>query len=689
MKYRSLPAILLVAALSPLSSPSLGQALLEKHRLWLEEEVVYLITPTERQVFLDLGTDREREFFVEAFWRHRDPTPGTDKNEFREEHARRVAHANRRFLGAGKPGWKTDRGKVYIILGEPRTQRSYAGLSSVYPAEVWSYQGLAIPGLPQEFDLLFFQKNGLGDFVLYFPAGDGPWSLLPTFRGNPGDYLEAYEMLSVIEPELARTSISLVPGESVRNFPSLLSSTILQNLDSAASRRVEDLWARKFKEYRSLVEVEYSAHYLESGSLLQVIEDASGVPYVHFALQPLTVSVAQEGDGVAADLLFNGILTDARGRTVYQFEKKVPLRFSREQYEKLRRRPIIFADLLPVTPGDYKLSILMKNAVSKEFTTLEGTVRFPASFPQPCLSPLLLGFNASRLAEIPGGPKPFVVRDVQLYGDPGLTFLVQDTLHVYAQVLGLPPALKSKGSLKFVVEKDGAEREAKVLPMAGNPDDRNFLEVFPLAKTPPGYYRAVVLLLDENGRILDRQAKDFQVSPASYIPRPWLHARSILEDGGPARGLHILGRQRLNLGDFMGALPWLEKARAVSPEDPEIGLDLGRALFSLNRPEEAWAVLQPQSSRAAENPDLAFLVGRVHQALGRFAEALAAYREALASSGLQTRILNEMAECHARLGQKSEALAAWKKSLEVDPGQASIRERVAAFEKKRPSPPPR
>jgi GWxTD domain-containing protein len=688
MKSFSLPLFILLlgSAAVPMFSLVPPPGLPEKYRIWLEEEVVYIITPTERQVFLDLTADREREFFVEAFWRHRDPTTGTDKNEFREEHYRRRAYSDRHFRGTGRPGWKTDRGKVYVILGEPRTIRPYNGSDAVLPAEVWSYQGINIPGLPQEFDLLFYQKGHIGDYILYYPAGDGPWSLLTNFRGNQGDYLEAYETLSIIEPELARTSISLIPNESVRSFPSLTSMALLQNLESAGHRAVEDLWARKFKEYKSLVEVEYSANYMDSGSLLQVIQDPSGIPYVHFAIQPRDISVAGEANGVSTNIIFNGILTDLQGRTVYQFEKKVPLRFSQEQFAKLRQRPFSFADLFPILPGEYKLSILMKNSVSKEFTTLEGSVRFPSSFPSPRLSPLLLGFNATRLAAAPAGPKPFVVRDIQLYSDPELIFVVKDTLHIHTQVLGLGPGLKTKGSLKFIIEKDGKEQDSKVLALAGNPDSLNFIEVFPLAKVPAGYYRAVTVLLDEAGRVLDRQAKDFQVSPAERVPRPWLTALSLLEGGGQARIDHILGRQRLNLGDPGGALPWLEKAHAAGPESRDYAFDLGKALFALKRTSDAWAILQPFSPRAKEDSDLAILLGRTEQALGRFDEAVAIYRDALASFGLQIQVLNEMGECYARLGQKTEAIAAWKKSLEADPSQAVLRDKIAALEKRSPSP---
>jgi GWxTD domain-containing protein len=676
--------VLLISASGLPASAQKAPPLTERYRTWIEEEVVYIITPTERQVFLDLTTDRERNLFIEAFWRHRDPTPGTEKNEFKEEHERRIQYANKHFLGAGKPGWKTDRGKVYIILGEPRTQQSFLGLSSIYPAEIWSYQGIGVPGLPEEFDLLFFQKNGMGDFILYNPAADGPWSLLPTYRGNINDYVGAAEMLSVIEPQLARTAISLIPNETVHSFPSLQSTVLLQNLDGAATRKVEDLWARKFRDYRSLVDVEYSANYIDSGSLLQVIQDPSGIPFVHFSMQPRVLSVAEEGNGVATELDFNGILTDLQGRTIFQFDKTIPLRFSREQYEKLRTRPFAFADLFPIIPGEYKLSVLMKNGASKEFTTLEGTVKFPAAFPAPRLSPLLLGFNAVRQSAASDGPRPFVVRGFQIFGDPESTFVAKDTLHVFVQVLGLGTQLKGSGSLRFSLEADGRQVESKTQVLAGNPDALNFLEVFPLAKYAPGYYRADVALVDATDRILDRQGRDFQIVAVDAVPRPWINSQSLVaQDGQPAVD-HILGRESLNAGDPAAALPRLEKARAADPSKAVYAFDLGRALFALNRMSEAWAVLQPFAEASKSDLETCLLLGRTEMALGRLDEAVALFRSALETFGLTTAVLNEMGEAQAGLGLKAEAIATWKKSLEADPNQPAIKEKIAALEKKAP-----
>ncbi|MGH9805379.1 MAG: GWxTD domain-containing protein, partial [Candidatus Acidiferrales bacterium] len=88
------------------------------YKKWLEEDVGYIITPEEREGFKHLNTEEEREQFVEQFWLRRDPTPDTIENESKEEHYRRIAYSNERFA-SGIPGWKTDRGRMYIMHGPP------------------------------------------------------------------------------------------------------------------------------------------------------------------------------------------------------------------------------------------------------------------------------------------------------------------------------------------------------------------------------------------------------------------------------------------------------------------------------------------------------------------------------------------------------------------------------------------
>ena len=129
----------------------------EPFKKWLNEEVVSIISSRERDVFLQLQTDREREIFIEAFWRQRDPNPDTPKNEFREEHYRRLEYATE-FYGRGTPtpGWRTDRGRIYIILGPPLNIEQYDNVNGVYPTEIWFYQGDPALGFPTAFNVIFF-----------------------------------------------------------------------------------------------------------------------------------------------------------------------------------------------------------------------------------------------------------------------------------------------------------------------------------------------------------------------------------------------------------------------------------------------------------------------------------------------------------------------------------------------------
>ena len=97
---------------------ALKKELLTPYKKWMDEDVVYIISDEERKAFKQLNTDEEREQFVEQFWLRRDPTPDTEENEFKEEHYRRIAYANEHFA-SGIPGWRTDRGRIYIQYGPP------------------------------------------------------------------------------------------------------------------------------------------------------------------------------------------------------------------------------------------------------------------------------------------------------------------------------------------------------------------------------------------------------------------------------------------------------------------------------------------------------------------------------------------------------------------------------------------
>ncbi|MBE0712486.1 MAG: GWxTD domain-containing protein, partial [Candidatus Aminicenantes bacterium] len=294
MKTRRQYAVILLVLTVPLGI--LGQsktALPERYKKWLDEEVVYIITAHERDVFLQLRTDRERDIFVEAYWKHRDPEPGTPRNEFEEEHYRRLNFANATYgRSSPLPGWRTDRGRIHILRGPPKNIEQYTNVNGVYPVEIWFYLGDPEVGLPTGFNVIFFKRNGTGDYILYSPAGDGPRSLIAdsmggfqdTTRvsGRLSDDMAAYKALQELEPNLARQTLSLIPNEAVQpGNPPLASNRLMATIFASPQKKVEVAYADAILKYKDFIEVEYTANYISSEVQVQVIQDETGSSFVH------------------------------------------------------------------------------------------------------------------------------------------------------------------------------------------------------------------------------------------------------------------------------------------------------------------------------------------------------------------------------------------------------------------------
>jgi GWxTD domain-containing protein len=127
------------------------------YKKWLNQDVAYIISQEERSAFLKLATDVERENFIETFWKRRDPTPGTEENEYKEEHYRRIAYANEHF-STGIPGWKTDMGRVYVVYGPPDV------ISTAGAAFAWTYR--YIDGVGENVTVVFENSRGDGEYRL-------------------------------------------------------------------------------------------------------------------------------------------------------------------------------------------------------------------------------------------------------------------------------------------------------------------------------------------------------------------------------------------------------------------------------------------------------------------------------------------------------------------------------------------
>ncbi len=656
-----------------------------QYKKWLEEEVVYIISSRERDVFLQLKTDRERDLFMEAFWKHRDPTPGSPENEFKTEHYRRINYVNQ-FFGRSSPlpGWKTDRGRMYIILGEPNDIQRFVGKSDVYPTEVWFYQGKTGEGLPAGFNLVFFQEHGNGEYKLYSPVRDGPQALMTTFSGDPSNYLAAYQKLQEIDPTLAEVSLSLIPGEESGSFgrPSLSSDLLIQKVEMLPAKQVEDKYAQKFLQYKDSVEVEYTANYIDSDSLVKVLRDPSGRPFVHYALEPARLSVNQYESKYYSTLALNGSVSSPEGKTIFQFDKTISVEFNEEQMQNVSRRPFDIHDMIPLIPGRYKLSILLKNEVSKEFTSLEQNLVVPQESDGPAMTSLILGYKIAKAEAGVKKMKPFQVGAYQIFAQPNRVFVRKDSLALAFQVQGLTPEIREKGEIRYLFTTADKEFRSSSRKIPEYGDVTDFVQEMQLADFPPAHYGVrVSLVLD--GQELAAKEDEFDVTHLEGVARPWIYTR-ILPDSSDPMYAYITGIQLINSGRFKEASESLEKARQGKPDGVDINYHLARAYMGLDAYEKVEPLLLPFFNKP-ETPkyELYFLLGQAYYLRGEWQKVIALYDQAINHYGVNTSILNLLGQSYLKLGKTEEALLAWKKSLEIDPRQPQIQKAAESAKEKK------
>ena len=652
------------------------------YRQWLAEDAVYLITDREKEIFLQLGSNPERDLFIEAFWKQRDPTPGTPQNEFKEEHYRRIDHANKTFgRGTSKSGWRTDRGRIYIILGKPVTTESYGALEhNLVPMEVWFYQGEFGPGIPTSFYMVFFKEWGIGEYTLYSPARHGPRKLLETYDVNPN---KALSILRQVNPELANVSRSLIPGQSstLGSQAAIASEMLLNNVSILPKKKVKDDYAEKLLKYRSIIEVDHSVLYIENDSIVKVIADEAGFFFIHYAVEPGKLSIGQFEDKYYTNLEVFGKVSGLDGTTIHQFEREISLNFDRDQVAEMRAKLFSLQGVFPMIPGSYKMSILIKNSVSKEFTSTEQDITVPQNTAELRMSPLVLSFKAEKKSSSAGLRRPFQFGDLFVYPPANKSFSPKDRMHVYFSITGLSADLKEKGMIDVSAIRNGERMQVSRKKMGEYAKADGYLESFPLSDFNPGNYTLRVSLMDENLDEVLAESEDFVITPVASLPRYW----SVSEVHPGTNDPHypfVLGSQMLNAGEYGKARELLEMAYSRSPGSLEYALELCRAYFAGKDFSKAQEVLTRFLEKAKEESGIYHMLGDASFFLEEYGRAVYYYKKYLMNFGTHLEILNSLGECHFRTGNTEEALAVWEKSLELDPNQQKVRNRVTDLKKK-------
>jgi|GEM_PF-1768655 len=318
-----------------------------------------LLTKVEKDTFTHLTTDLDRDVFIERFWAVRNRTPGLGANDFKEEFYRRVAYANA-YYGADrgtKQGWSTDRGRTYVLFGKPQTTANFHGNQEIYATELWFYSNPGLPELPSFFYILFFEGDGVSGYRAYRPYIDGPEKLMRE-RGYSNQ--QAYQYLRNINPELASSTLTFIPGEppDLDTYTGSMASNVIVNAVQGYSEMpsyVKQIAERTALLTRVTSRIEYK---LASVNLTAFVAEQDGESWLHWQIEVLDPA-EKWTPGKASFAVSASLYT--QGRLVLQKSDTPEFPLSAAVAEEMGKRPVVYADMIPVETGKYQLSVSMKN----------------------------------------------------------------------------------------------------------------------------------------------------------------------------------------------------------------------------------------------------------------------------------------------------------------------------------------
>jgi len=351
------------------------------YRKWLNEDVAYIITDEERTAFKRLQTDEEREQFIEQFWLRRDPTPDTVENEFKEEHYRRIAYTNENFA-SGIPGWKTDRGRIYITYGPPDEKETHpsggtyerpseegGGTTSTFPFEQWRYR--YIEGIGTDINIEFVDPTMSGEYrmtmdpsekdaLLYVP-GAGLTMMEQMGMSSKDDRFNRTDGTHLGVPFGAET-------EKMNEFNRLEQFAKLQRPPAV-----------KFKDLEAAVNSRISYNILP----MKVREDffplteASVLTFITLQFDNKDLQFhAKDGVQKASVNIFGKVSTMTR-RIVTNFEDTVEVTSPPEYLQQTAQRKSIYNKTVPLAPGTYRLNVVAKDVVGGNLNSYEVALVVP------------------------------------------------------------------------------------------------------------------------------------------------------------------------------------------------------------------------------------------------------------------------------------------------------------------------
>jgi GWxTD domain-containing protein len=500
-----------------------------QYKKWLTEDVVYIITAEERSAFLHFSTNEEREQFIEAFWARRNPDPDSPENTFKEEHYRRIAYANEHYA-SGIPGWKTDRGRMYIMWGPPdevdshpsggtyeRPPEEGGGETSTYPFEDWRYRYLE--GWGENIMMEFVDPTMTGEYHLTMDPSEKD-----ALTNVPGAGLTMAESMGEANKVSRFQNTDGTHMQEQGGFGQTQAYNEFTRLENYA--HAFQAPPVKFKDLEAVVtsrlvrdQVKFDYRF----DFLRITSDTVLVPITVQIPTRQLMFIEKSGVDTATLNLFARITT-LTGRIVQTFEDTLSDGIPASLLQQRLTSSQIYQKAVPLSPGLYRLDIVVKDVNSNNVGVVNARLAVPRfQDDQLSSSSLILADDIHRVSSKDIGLGQFVLGDVKVRPKLDSAFASNDSMGVFLQVYNLKvddKTHKADASVEFRVLKEKVadpvlkfDIPPEKLPEHG--EEMTLEDRITLGSLAPGKYKLEVAVTDNLSKQTITPVADFTVRAPS------------------------------------------------------------------------------------------------------------------------------------------------------------------------------
>jgi len=488
-----------------------------QYKKWLDEDVRWIITDQEAKTFKSLSNDEERDSFIEQFWQRRNPNPDSNDNEYRDEYYQRIAYANEHFA-AGEPGWRTDRGHIYIAYGKAdsveshpsggsyeRPQEEGGGETSTFPFEVWHYRYLE--GIGDNIDIEFVDTCMCGEYHATIDRSEKD-----ALKHVPGAGLTQYEELGQAK-KADRFSGGGLEQLGAGPLSSSQQSKQFDRLDTFAK-----LFAPPPVKFADLDDFLASSKVLSGPPFLFDVRTDYVKLTNETVMVPVTLQIrngditysTKEGDSVGTVNILGRVSTITH-RIVYTFEDTVKVETPSDLLQRTKNNMSVYWNAIPLPPGRYKLEIAIKDVNNPDH---KGAWRRSVDVPEfdddrLASSSLILAGEMERVPSKDVGTGSFVIGNTKVVPRVPPTFSAPVTFHraqnlnFWMQVynLGIGENKRNDATIEYQVlntatNKQVLELQESASKLNPNADQLTLEKTMPLAGLEPGKYQVTIKVND-------------------------------------------------------------------------------------------------------------------------------------------------------------------------------------------------